>query len=384
MKKFLLQYRTTIPLAVLSILVLVLLAARYGLVALPAWTEHLSPSKTITVTASPLGTTNKPVQVLRTGSVESPKSAPVQTEFVGRISEVYVTEGQLVKAGQPLLKIARDVSDKRETTEAAPAYQSDVKSPEAQANYDNALKQYTRFKSLYEQNAISKLQLETAENRLQAATDALASSQPTTPAAEPSQNGTSSAPSDFITVNAPNSGTVTHLSAIAGTNVGPGQQLMVLDVGEVLVVIHVEQKDLYLLHAGTPATIETAGQTILGQVATIYPEVGANNVSSFRTHINIPTNTNGLLKTGMSVNVVINTAKLLPVHTLPASAVSQSEQGTSYVYLIDNGIARRQEVTRGETIGNLIEITSNLPEQALIVTSNTSIINEGDHLTVQN
>ena len=49
---------------------------------------------------------------------------------------------------------------------------------------------------------------------------------------------------------------------------------MVLDSGEVQVVIPIEQQDLYVVQLGTPATIEVSGQTMLGQVVSIYPEIG--------------------------------------------------------------------------------------------------------------
>lgn len=383
MNKFFHQHRTTLSLVALSILLIFLGAAHYGLVPLSRWVSNISPIKTISVTAVPLGTSNKPLQILRTGVVESPKSAPVQAEFPGRISQVYVTEGQVVKADQPLVQIIRSSTNNAQAPAAAPIYQNEGASPQAQANYDNALKDYNRFQKLYEQGAIAKRQLDTAEIRLQTATEMLATS-PAPQAVQPSSNNGYQSPSSPITLTALTPGTVTGLSAVIGNTVELGQQLLIVAVGEIQVVIHIDQKDLYLLHAGTPATIEIAGHKTLGQVASIYPEIGANNVSSFRTHISIPINTDGVLKTGMSVNATINTNKSIPVRTLPASAVLQSEDGTRYIYLINNGKAQRQEITIGEVMGDLIEITSNLPEQALIITSNTNVISPGDMVTVQN
>lgn len=381
MHKFFLQYRTTLAVALLGILALLLLSTHYGLMTLPSWTQQIIPGKSVSVKATTLGTSNKPIKLLRTGSVESPKSAPIQTEFPGRISEVYVTEGQVVKTNQPLVKITRTTNNGENPT---PSYQNEETSPQAQINYDNAQKDYNRFQKLYEQGAIAKRQLDIAEMRLQTAAALLGGSSPVVPhEVQSPQNNVAQASNSVISINAINPGVVTGLSAVVGKWVEPGQQLMVVDVGEVQVVIHVEQKDLYLLHPGTQASVEIAGQTILGQVAGIYPEVGTNNVSSFRTHINIPTNTGGLLKTGMSVNVGITTSKSEAVHTLPTSAILRTEQGTAYIYLIDNGKAKRQDVTLGETIGDVIEITSALPEQALIATSNTTLLTDGDHIIVE-
>lgn len=382
MNKLFLQHRTTIILAVLSVLIAFTLAIHYGLTPLPRWAS-LIPSKTVSVTAVPLGTTNKPVQIVRTGTIESPKSAPVQTEFSGTIAEIYVKEGQPVKADQPLVKILRSGATTDESMTAPPTYQNDSALAQAQLNYEQALKDYTRFQNLYDQGAIPKRQLDTAQTHLQIVTEILENSKVSPQPSPILQNSISSSSNNGITIHAPNPGIVTGLSATIGKTVGVGQQLMILDVGEVQTVIHVEQQDLYLLHAGTQATIEVAGQTIAGQVASIYPEVGANNIPSFRVNIKIPTNTGGLLKQGMSVNVSINTGKSSPVRTLPAAAILQGEQGIHYIYLIDNGKALRQEVTLGQTMGNVVEITSTLPEQILIVTNNLNAINQGDNLTVE-
>ena len=374
------KHRTTISLAVVFILLLILAAAHYGLIPLSSFAARITPSKNISATVTTLGTTSKPVQVVRTGIVESPKSAPVQAEFSGTINQVYVTEGQVVKADQPLVQITRFGSNS--TERLAPTSQNISSSPQAQINYDNALKDYNRFLSLYEQGAIAKRQLDAAEIRLQTATELLATSAPTS--TQPIANNGYQSPNSPITLTALTPGTVTGLSAVAGKAVAVGQQLLIVAVGEIQAVIHVDQKDLYLLHAGTQATIEASGHKTLGLVGSIYPEIGENNVSSFRTHISIPTNTDGFLKPGMPVNVMINTGKSIPVHTLPSSAVLQAENGSHYIYLLDNGKALRQEITIGESIGDVIEITSKLPEKAVIITSNMNLINSGDSITVQN
>jgi len=172
------------------------------------------------------------------------------------------------------------------------------------------------------------------------------------------------------------------LSTAIEKTVQTGQQLMVLDSGEVQVVIYIEQKDLYLVQLGTPATIEVSGQTMLGQVVSIYPELGINNIPSFRTHIKVTNDTGGLLKTGMSVPVRINTGKSATVLAIPATAVSQDNQGVKYIYLADNGKAIRQQISIGEPIGDFIEITATLPEQAMVITSSVNDIKDGDAIVV--
>ena len=372
MKKSPLQQRTVLLLLIPLLLIGLVLTSRYNLLPLPSWVKQVVPSKTPSVTTALLSTTNKSVQLLRTGSVESPKSAPVHAEFSGRITEVYVTEGQQVKVDQPLVKILY--------SSLKPKNGSNInteRTAQTQTQYDNALKEYNRLQNLYNQGAIPKRQLDNAQAILQAAMSSSSNVQSPAP-----DNNVASTSSSTVTITAPNPGTVTGLAVSSGKFIEAGQPMMTLDVGEVQLVVHIEQKDLYLIHPGTPATVEVSGQTINGQVANIYPEAGINNLPSFRAHINIPKNTDGLLKPGMSVNVRIITDKSALIHTLPKAGIFQDEQGNSYVYLLENGKVLRQQVTIGETLADSIEITSKLPEQAVIITSHINNLKDGDPVTV--
>ncbi|HEY3426631.1 MAG TPA: efflux RND transporter periplasmic adaptor subunit, partial [Negativicutes bacterium] len=350
----------------------------YGLRPFTRWAEHIIPGNPISVTAEPISTINKPVPIVRTGSIENSSVLPVTTDFPGRISEVYVKEGQEVKAGQPLLKLLG--ASGPSTNSKAAVNQNGAADPQAQESYDNALKEYNRLQKLYDQGAIPRRQVEEASARLQVAQEGLASSQGT---AQPTRNITTVTSSDgFTTISAPVSGTVTKLSTGIDQTVQAGQQLMVLGSGEVQVVVPIEQNDLYLVYSGIPATIEVSGKTITGKVASIYPEIGPDNLPTFRTHIKVTNNADDLLKIGMAVTVRINTGKSAVVFVIPKVAVVQEGQDIQYIYLVENGKAVRQQVSIGETIGDFQEITSELPEQAIVVTSNAENIRNGDALTV--
>jgi len=374
-----LRYRTSLGLAASLLLVALMLAARYGLLPATPWTQYIIPRTPVNVTAMPIGTMNKPIPIVRTGSIQSPTSVPIATEFSGQISEVYVTEGQPVKAGQPLVKLLGSAEPSTKS-EIIVSNQSVGTNSQAQTNYDNALKEYNRDQQLYEKGAIPRRKVENDAARLQVLKESLAGNQETT---HSSITGTTTATSGgFATISAPINGIVTGLSAVIDKAVQTGQQLMVLDSGEVQVVIAIEQNDLYLVHLGTPATIEVSGQALLGQVVTIYPELGINNIPAFRTHIKVTNDTGGLLKTGMSVTVHINTGKTATVLAIPATAIFNDNQGLHYIYLADNGKAIRQQISMGEPLGDFIEITATLPEQALVITSNVDNLSNGDPIVI--
>lgn len=368
MKKITQQYPIILALTALVFTVALLLAASYNLLPFALWTQHMIPRTPVNLTAVPLGTINKSIQILRTGSIESSTSVPINSEFSGHLSEIYVTEGQAVKAGQPLLKL--------QTSSEPTATQPIGASQQTPTNYDNALKEFNRYQKLFEMGAIPRRQLDIATTNLQEAKESLTNAQNTMQSSNAITNGSS-------TINAPIAGIVTGLSTAPEKTVQAGQQLLSLGSGqEVEVVVHLDQNDLYLSHLGTPATIETSQQTIVGQVSRIYPQVEANEIPFFLAHIKLTHNPAGLLKSGMSVNIRIDTGKSAIVLAVPTTSVFQDDQGRNFIYIAANGKAIIQQVSIGETIGNFTEITSNLPPQSMVITSNINDIKDGDDITV--
>lgn len=368
MKKFIQQYRI-VTIIVPFVLVALLLAASYHLIPFASWTQHTKPQAPITLTAVPLSTIDKPMQIARAGSIENAVSVPVTADFSGVLSEIYVTEGQAVKTGQPLFTL--------QASSETPAVQENTSSaPQAQANYDNALKEFDRLQKLFELGAIPRRQLDIATAHLQDAKESLANAQNTSGSPTAVVNGTA-------TINAPTNGIVTGLSASSGKNVQAGQQLLSLGSGqEVEAVVSLTQNDLYLVHLGTPAAITASQQTIAGQVTRIYPKVEADQIASFLAHVKLTNNPEGLLKSGMSVMIDIDTGKSSTVPAVPTTSIFQDDQGRNFIYLADNGKATLQQITIGKSAGDFTEITSELPEQSMVITSSINELKNGDAITV--
>jgi RND family efflux transporter MFP subunit len=366
-KKISQQYRIIVALIALLFTVALLLAASYNLLPIAVWPQHIIAKSPIKLTALPIGTMNKPIPIARTGSIESSTSVPINADFSGRLSEIYVTEGQAVKAGQPLLKL--------QATKEPTANQNTGIS-QIQANYDNALKDVTRLQKFYDLGAIPRRQLEIATAKLEEAKTRLTNAQSTIHSSNATINGS-------VIINAPIDGKVTGLSTAPGKTVQAGQQLLSLGSGqEVEVVVNLDQNDLYLVHLGTPAIIEVSQQAIVGQVSRIYPRVEADQSPSFIAHIKLTTNPADLLKSGMAVTVRIETDKTALVPAVPTASVLQDDQSRNFIYLAANGKAVIQQITIGATIGDFTEVTSNLPQQSMVITSNVADIKDGDAIEV--
>lgn len=349
-------------------------------------TKNLLPKTSLTVTAMPVSTLSKNIQLVVPGTVEGANSAVITAEISGQIAEVNVKEGQLVNPGQSLLKI-QGTGVSTQASQRAPATISPQPNPEitaaAQANYDGLERQYSRYQKLLEQGAIARRQVDDLGVRLETARQALEEAQKIT--AQPASEGTSTqivVQSGLANLTSSVGGIVRSLTALPGSTVQTGQPLLIVDSGsDVQVSIQLAQKDLYTVHTGSPVEILTdnPNEIILGQVHGIFPQAGPA-AAFFRTQIRM--NSAGLLKSGMAVKVRINTPASVPVRAVPAAALL-NDQGEDYVYLAVNGKAVRQKVAVGDKLGEFLEITSALPDDAAVIITSLTALKDGAAITLQ-
>lgn len=337
---------------------------------------HGPTGNPITVEAVQPSRANKPLVAIRSGFVEPADSVPINTEFAGTINEVYVKAGQAVKAGQPLFKYKAVASPAADSQSQAVTQRTAPKT--GQDNYDNALKEFTRYQKLYEIGGISKRQMEEAKARLQKIQEGSDGSQNPVEAAK-----ASAVPAGPVIAAAPADGIVAGVTAIAGKPVQAGQQVMTLGSGqEFEIAVHLDQADLYLVHLGSAVSATVSGQAITGQISRIYPEVKANQVSSFLAHSKLMSYPAGLLQTGMPAAVRMETGKTAAVLAVPSTAILRDEQNQDFVYVVANGKAVHLSVIIGENIGDLTEITSDIPSDSLVIINNLDKIKQGDPVQI--
>ena len=96
--------------------------------------------------------------VTASGKLESQKSANVSTRMMGYVTKVHVKMGQKVKQGQLLISINNaDLQAKKA--------QVDASILQASAGYNNAKKDYERFKTLFSQQSASQKELDDMTSR---------------------------------------------------------------------------------------------------------------------------------------------------------------------------------------------------------------------------
>ena len=242
-----------------------------------------------------------------------------------------------------LLEAGSRPEDIRQGSAQLASAQADVKA--AQAQLDAASADVTRFENLLRANAgsvkqrddavtrrdVAAAQVHAAEQRAQAASDALArlrsGSRPQEIAAGRARLAAADAQIAALrknlsdaTVKAPVSGIVTSKLADVGEILPPrGAIVVVTDLDHAWANVYVDEQMVPALRIGEPATIVTdAGQRLAGTITFISPkaEFTPRNVQTaeersklvYRVKVSA-SNTGGILKPGMPVEAELQTAK---------------------------------------------------------------------------
>lgn len=223
--------------------------------------------------------------VTANGWIRPRRAVDIQADVMGRITDLWVQEGDSVKVGQVLLQI--DPTEYEAAVARARAAVSETKAREAQAraNLIQAERTLARTRAIAERDStlVSRQSLEDAVTQVEvqralveAASHGIAQAEAALREAENWLSKT--------TIRAPIEGVVTRLNveigetAIVGTMNNPGSLLLTIsDLSVMEAVVHVDETDIPALSLGDSASIEIdafARQVFSG----IVTEIGHSSV----------------------------------------------------------------------------------------------------------
>jgi RND family efflux transporter MFP subunit len=201
---------------------------------------------------------------------------------------------------------------------------------------------------------------------------------------------------DFMEVNtllkAPFNGVVTGkyfengemYSGSPTTQSGRSAVVTVMQVNPLKVNVSISEQYYPLIKRGMKAAITAdvyKDETFTGTVYRIAPTVNAAT-RSFIAELEVP-NRNDKLKPGMFIRVSMDLGEV-DTFVVPAAAVLIQE-GTNirYVFVEDNGLAKRTEVTIGKRFNDQLEIISEtLKEGTSLVTEGQSKLVDGNKIEI--
>lgn len=314
-------------------------------------------------------------------SIEGKVNNAVRAKISGYITQVYVDEGQVVKAGQPLFKLETTVQaqDANAAKSGISAAKANVNA--AQAAVNAAQVEVDKLVPLVEKNIISNVQLETAKANLMRAEGQLAQARAAQQQAQASYSGIQ-ANIDFGVVRSPISGIVGAINFREGSLVGPSDPTpitTVSEVGDVYAYFSMNESE-YLDFLN-----ETEGNTVQEKLKNI-PEVDlvlANGqlynekgkIQTVTGQINPQTGTiqfratfsnkARLLSNGNSGTVRI--PKSYPNAVIIPETATYEQQGFTYVYRVENDTVHNTIIQIEDRVDNLAIVKSGLKKGDKIV-----------------
>ena len=307
------------------------------------------------------------IAVNETGKIQPRERVEVKSKVAGQVERVFVEEGQLVKRGQPLLRL--DATD----------YRRDVARTEADvAQAKNALEfarlGLERRKRGLESRGVAEIEVAVAENELRAKQVALQSVEVAAAAAQDRLR--------YTEIGSPMNGTVIQRGIQPGEVVTPGVQatfegkplLTVADLSTLLVKTELNQIDVAKVRLGHKATLTLdalPGRTYHATVTRIAPASTTpkgKDVDVFPIEATIDREAGAdlsLIKPGMTADVRIHVEKRERVLSLPIEAVVRESGKSLVTKVVGEGEAQRTEkveVKTGARNDREIEILSGVTE----------------------
>lgn len=322
--------------------------------------------------------------ILASGFLAHEEEVMLSSEVIGKVSELYVEEGDTVVVDQLLLQ----VDDKNfiaglEQSQAAERVTAiDIERQEVRI--ENLTRQYERSKSLHERNMIGDDEFDSIENQLDLARIDLKSSR--------ARLAQSRAQLDQVLDNlsktkivSPIDGVITSLdikvgeTAIASSTNIPGSSLMTIaNPASIYTEVLVDEADVANIEIGQRAEIVAIAypdepmQGIVRYIANTAKTQPGRQGLSFTVEIEITNSGDVMLRPGMSCRAEIFTQQDKEVVAVPIQALIFEEDRSArrseyFVFVNDDGIAKKTKIEVGISDDEYQELMSSIDDNIEIV-----------------
>ncbi|MEZ0323853.1 MAG: efflux RND transporter periplasmic adaptor subunit [Hydrogenothermaceae bacterium] len=310
------------------------------------------------------------------GNVSGENNAKVSTKWMGRILKIYVQEGDYVKAGQLLAKIDNSevVQQRNEAIagldELSKAREEALAAKKAAVeNYEFAKRTYERFKNLYQENAVSKQQLEEIETKMVAAKSMVdqVNAKLAQIDAKEKQVKAKIAQVDIVVgygeVRAPFDGYVVKKMMDEGDMAAPGMPILIVGDKKLQFIAYLDESLLDKVKVGDEYEIEVGNKRFKAKVVEKNSNINPMN-RTFTVKFDIPYDES--LTSGMYGKLYIPISKTQKI-LVPKTAVFKWGQLTAVYTVSKDGTIKLTYVKTGEDYGDKVEIVAGLEPGTKII-----------------
>ncbi len=316
--------------------------------------------------------------------VAGEQEATITAKSAGNVSSVNFDLGSRVGVGSLLVKIdntGNNLGFGDQGFRSSEVQQSQLSVKQAEEQVDVAKKNRDSLQTLYDAQkknpsaaqTITKAQIKAAKEQVDIAKIQL----------ENAKIGLRGTLDDHL-VTSPIQGFITKKSVDVGDSVSVGQELATISKTSLTKVqFFVAKEELSNFQPGGTVTITEDGKSMPGTVARIAPEADPTT-KRFLVEAKPTPGESLLIGSVISVSTEIvrgvsETGNII----LPLSAITVG-QNESFVFIVDNGQAKKVPVTVVRVQGEFAEVKSQLGGQEQIVIGGSKLLSDGDPVTVQN
>jgi len=305
------------------------------------------------------------------GKIQATNSADLSTRMMGYVNKVHVNVGDKVRKGQLLVSINNsDLQAKRAQVNAGIT--------EATAAFNNAQKDYNRFKNLFANNSASQKEMddrtanyEMAKARLEAANQ---------------MKNEINAQFAYSNITAPFSGTVTSKNVETGNMANPGVPLISLETpGNFEVMAMVPETEISEIQKGTlvDVLIKSINKTIKGKVVEVSTSA-KNTGGQYLVKIDLE-KTDANILSGMftTVQFPVERKAKTELVLIPTEVIVTNGQLSGVYTVSQTNTALLRWLRLGRTFGDQVEVLSGLnSDEAYIVSAEGKLYN-GAKVSIQ-
>lgn len=348
------------------------------------------------------------------GKIVPSEEVSVVSKVSGKVANVNVKEGSIVKKGDVLVTLEatdyqQQINQAQAAIAGAQAKLRDTKAgarteqlqqlssglQQAEATLKVSENNYNRMKALFDSGALSAAELEKSSLDLEKARSAveqskaqydLAKAGPTSDTVAALQAEVSRLNSSLEMAKNGYDNTVVHspiTGIVAKKNINPGEMagagaplLVVVDMNEVKVEASVSQDQINNVKVGSTVDVKVGslgGKVMTGTVEFVSP-ISDTNSTSFPIKVKVA-NPDGLLRAGMIAEVVLQ-GQAEQGTKVPTTAVLEKD-GKHYIYMIDQDVVHEVEVTVDGASGDWTTVTAGVKDNDQIVLNPTDKLSEG-------
>jgi RND family efflux transporter MFP subunit len=309
---------------------------------------------------------------------ENPVTIFPQISGPGAVKALHFSEGDYVEEGEVIAELdGEKLLDSIESARAA--YETALKNFEnTSENLALAKENYEKNLALYEAGSISQAQLDNAA--LQASDTKLSLARSQLNQARVQYDNALAMKEDLV-IKAPISGQILRMTLTESSLATSQHQITFVDTQDLIVKIFVTENILPTLNLTDPVEIdfpavelETSGRvrrvTDLADPQTgLYPvQIALNSIPSG-------------LKTGMNARVTLYTNRKQDALLIPIDALLSDEEGP-FVYVVRDDLAEKVRVATRMDDGEVIEVTSGLQMEDLVITKGQNFIDAGERVAI--